>query len=84
MIVCVIVMGDFSICICCCVNDEVGQLMQVIQQMSDSLVCIVSNVCNSVNIIVIVMVEIVVGNFDLLVWIEVQVGFIEEIVLVME
>ncbi|MFX6335010.1 HAMP domain-containing protein, partial [Acinetobacter baumannii] len=39
--------GDLSTRIRRRANDEVGQLMQAIQQMSDSLVRIVSNVRNS-------------------------------------
>lgn len=70
--------GDLSARIRHRANDEVGQLMQAIQQMTDSLVRIVSNVRNSANTIATATAEIAAGNLDLSSRTESQAGSIEE------
>ncbi|NUT62921.1 methyl-accepting chemotaxis protein [Herbaspirillum sp. C9C3] len=72
--------GDLSTRIRHRANDEVGQLMQAIQQMTDSLVRIVSNVRNSANTIATATAtaEIAAGNLDLSSRTESQAGSIEE------
>ncbi|BEV16202.1 methyl-accepting chemotaxis protein [Herbaspirillum sp. DW155] len=70
--------GDLSMRIRRRTNDEVGQLMQAIQQMTDSLVRIVSNVRNSANTIATATAEIAAGNLDLSARTEAQAGSIEE------
>ncbi|MDR9848279.1 methyl-accepting chemotaxis protein [Herbaspirillum huttiense] len=76
--------GDLSTRIRRRANDEVGQLMQAIQQMSDSLVRIVSNVRNSANTIATATAEIAAGNLDLSARTEAQAGSIEETASAME
>ncbi|EIJ48012.1 methyl-accepting chemotaxis transducer transmembrane I protein [Herbaspirillum sp. GW103] len=76
--------GDLSTRIRHRANDEVGQLMQAIQQMTDSLVRIVSNVRNSANTIGTATAEIAAGNLDLSSRTESQAGSIEETASAME
>ncbi|MCP1573269.1 methyl-accepting chemotaxis protein [Herbaspirillum rubrisubalbicans] len=76
--------GDLSTRIRGRANDEVGQLMQAIQQMTDSLVRIVSNVRNSASTIDTASAEIAAGNSDLSSRTEAQAGSIEETASAME
>ncbi|WP_269465387.1 methyl-accepting chemotaxis protein [Herbaspirillum rubrisubalbicans] len=76
--------GDLSTRIRGRANDEVGQLMQAIQQMTDSLVRIVSNVRNSASTIDTASAEIAAGNLDLSSRTEAQAGSIEETASAME
>ncbi len=76
--------GDLSTRIRRRANDEVGQLMQAIQQMTDSLVRIVSNVRSSANTIATATAEIAAGNQDLSARTESQAGSIEETASAME
>ncbi|WP_244216355.1 methyl-accepting chemotaxis protein [Herbaspirillum rubrisubalbicans] len=76
--------GDLSTRIHRRANDEVGQLMQAIQQMTDSLVRIVSNVRNSASTIDTASAEIAAGNLDLSSRTEAQAGSIEETASAME
>lgn len=66
------------------VCDEIGYLMQVLGCMNDSLCKIMGGVGDSIGMIQVVVCEIVIGNFDLFFCIELQVGLLEEMVIVME
>ncbi|WP_413457014.1 methyl-accepting chemotaxis protein [Herbaspirillum huttiense] len=76
--------GDLSKRIRRRANDEVGQLMQAIQQMTDSLVRIVSDVRSSAGTIATATAEIAAGNLDLSARTESQAGSIEETASAME
>lgn len=60
-----VVCGDLILCICLVGCDEIGCFMEVLCVMNESLCDIVNEVCQGIDIIVIVFNEIVCGNLDL-------------------
>lgn len=65
-------------------DGDIISLLFVIKKMCDSLVGIVGRVREGIYVIEQVFIEIVIGNLDLFLCMEQQVGVLEEIVLVME
>jgi len=76
--------GDLTMRIPVASKDEIGQLMQAIEQMNGSLIAIVSDVRSGVNTIATASSEIASGNLDLSSRTEQQAGSLEETASAME
>lgn len=80
----IVVVGDFIVVIYVYLIDEIGCLLQVLVVMNQKFKVIVLEVWCGIDFMVIVLIQIVIGNLDFFLCIEEQVSVLEEIVFLLE